>query len=162
MRIFHFDPQTLAFAGEGVARVDPMGHAEDVRSAQDAHAASGSEEPFDPASVPKTKFLIPAFATDAEPPAEKSGFTRTFREGAWTLAKDQEPEPENPPPAKTWDDVRADRDVLLAASDWTQLPDTPLASSAVDAWKAYRKALRDLTSSSGDPAAVVFPQPPKA
>jgi len=38
--------------------------------------------------------------------------------------------------------ARVQRDQLLAASDWTQLPDVPLATK--DAWAAYRQALRDL------------------
>lgn len=36
------------------------------------------------------------------------------------------------------------RDQRLAASDWTQLPDSPLNASQRKAWADYRKALRDL------------------
>ena len=38
--------------------------------------------------------------------------------------------------------ARLQRDQLLAASDWTQLPDVPLATK--EAWATYRQALRDL------------------
>lgn len=39
---------------------------------------------------------------------------------------------------------RRRRDQLLAASDWTQLPDSPLSSSERAAWGEYRQQLRDL------------------
>lgn len=49
---------------------------------------------------------------------------------------------------------RRQRDRLLAASDWTQLPDSPLASGWRDAWATYRYALRNLDMTGTDwPAA---------
>ena len=39
---------------------------------------------------------------------------------------------------------RRRRDQLLAASDWTQLPDSPLSSSERAAWGEYSQQLRDL------------------
>ncbi len=39
---------------------------------------------------------------------------------------------------------RQRRDQLLAASDWTQLPDTPLSEDDRTEWAIYRQALRDL------------------
>lgn len=55
------------------------------------------------------------------------------------------------------DDIRATRNTLLAASDWTQLPDAPVDQTA---WSAYRQALRDITDQEGFPANVVWPVPP--
>ena len=52
---------------------------------------------------------------------------------------------------------RARRTQLLAASDWTQLPDVPTATQA--AWAGYRQALRDITNQP-DPASIVWPTPP--
>lgn len=40
---------------------------------------------IDPVS---NKYMIPAFATDIEPPQEKEGFQRYFKEGAWHYVKD--------------------------------------------------------------------------
>ena len=54
--------------------------------------------------------------------------------------------------------VRAERDRLLAESDWTQLPDVPLTTK--EAWAAYRQALRDITEQPGFPFDVVWPEPP--
>ena len=56
-----------------------------------------------------------------------------------------------------WRKVRTKRNDLLAASDWTQLPDVPLATK--EAWAAYRQALRDITEQP-DPFNIVWPVPP--
>lgn len=39
---------------------------------------------------------------------------------------------------------RAERDRRLKASDWTQLPDSPIAEPERTAWAQYRQQLRDL------------------
>ncbi len=59
-------------------------------------------------------------------------------------------------PARKWARIRAQRDQLLAASDWRAMPDAPTMS---DAWTAYRQALRDVPSQS-DPDNIVFPEEP--
>jgi hypothetical protein len=41
--------------------------------------------------------------------------------------------------------IRVERNNLLKQSDWTQLPDSPLAQEEKTAWKNYRQQLRDLT-----------------
>jgi len=56
-----------------------------------------------------------------------------------------------------WAAVREKRDFLLAASDYTQLPDVSLPNK--EAWVTYRQALRDITTLS-DPYNVVWPTPP--
>jgi hypothetical protein len=40
--------------------------------------------------------------------------------------------------------VRNQRDQLLAQSDWTQMPDSPLSPEVKAAWAQYRQELRDL------------------
>lgn len=49
-----------------------------------------------------------------------------------------------PDPAELEAARRRQRDRLLAESDWTQLPDSPLSAEQRLAWAAYRQALRDL------------------
>ena len=81
--------------------------------------------------------------------------------------------PEKPSEFHTWDwptlewiqdralaekSVRAKRQSLLTASDWTQLPDVPLETKA--AWATYRQALRDITDQAGFPFDVVWPVAP--
>lgn len=42
-----------------------------------------------------------------------------------------------------WEDVRIERDKLLAETDWRALQDT---TTMPEAWTTYRQALRDITS----------------
>lgn len=44
--------------------------------------------------------------------------------------------------------IRAKRDVLLSASDWTQLSDSPLSDDLKTKWREYRQALRDRPAST--------------
>ena len=62
-----------------------------------------------------------------------------------------------PPPVTTWDDVRAERDALLAASDWTQVADAPVDAGV---WAAYRQELRDIPQTFETADAVVWPEAP--
>jgi DMSO/TMAO reductase YedYZ molybdopterin-dependent catalytic subunit len=54
--------------------------------------------------------------------------------------------------------IRAERDTLLTASDWTQASDIPQATK--DKWATYRQALRDIPQQEGFPATVVWPTQP--
>lgn len=56
-----------------------------------------------------------------------------------------------------WARIRAQRDALLAASDWRAMPDAPTMSAD---WTNYREALRNLPSTQADPDNVVFPEEP--
>ena len=56
-----------------------------------------------------------------------------------------------------WDTVRVQRDELLKESDFSQLDDSPVDKQA---WKTYRKALRDITDDFENPEGVVFPKKP--
>lgn len=42
-------------------------------------------------------------------------------------------------------ELRMWRDRLLAESDWTQMPDSPLTDSQKTQWATYRQSLRDMT-----------------
>ena len=58
-------------------------------------------------------------------------------------------------------DLRITRNGLLAETDWTVLPDSPIADKT--AWQTYRTELRDLTNgltTVEDIEAVVFPTKP--
>lgn len=59
--------------------------------------------------------------------------------------------------------LRTERDRRLLICDWTQLPDVPLSASQVQAWRSYRKALRDtpeMVQAQGWDGAVTWPTPP--
>lgn len=53
--------------------------------------------------------------------------------------------------------VRAQRDELLTASDWTQVADAPVDQAA---WASYRQALRDIPQQEGFPENVIWPEQP--
>jgi hypothetical protein len=53
--------------------------------------------------------------------------------------------------------VRAERDRLLAGCDWTQVADAPVDQAD---WAAYRQALRDVPEQAGFPGAVEWPGVP--
>jgi hypothetical protein len=53
--------------------------------------------------------------------------------------------------------LRAERDKLLSACDWTQISD---ASVDKVAWATYRQELRDLPENTIDPENPIWPIPP--
>lgn len=61
------------------------------------------------------------------------------------VARDFEPNAEELLAAR-----RRHRDRLLAGSDWTQLPDSPLDADTRFAWASYRQQLRDLDMAGTD------------
>jgi len=61
-------------------------------------------------------------------------------------------------PARALAELREQRNALLTASDWTQLPDAPTANAA--AWRLYRQALRDLPQRTVYPNAPTWPTAP--
>lgn len=84
-----------------------------------------------------------------EPPASP-GAGYVFDDGAFAWVFD---------PAVASEEARAHRAGLLAACDWTQLPDVPVAIKT--AWAAYRQALRDITDQPGYPENIIWPIAPQ-
>jgi len=76
-----------------------------------------------------------------------------------TKRLNKKPPPPPPTTAELWAQVRAKRNGLLAQSDWTQLPDSPLTAAQKQAWAAYRQALRDITKQA-DPNNIQWPGVP--
>ena len=58
----------------------------------------------------------------------------------------------------TWEQVRKERDILLAQTDWRAVKDRTMSQG----WKDYRTALRDLPQnhSESNDAADNFPEAP--
>ena len=62
-----------------------------------------------------------------------------------------------------WTLIRAERDRLLANSDWTQGGDSPLASGKKTEWATYRTKLRDVPKDQKDKttyASITWPSQP--
>ena len=80
-----------------------------------------------------------------------------------TAGPDGKPVAAPPPPLpheQLTANLRATRDNLLAACDWTQVADAPLTDTARASWVTYRQQLRDLPATTQDPADVTWPAPP--
>ena len=56
--------------------------------------------------------------------------------------------------------VRAERNALLGASDWTQLGDATLGDHTAEEWRIYRQALKDVPQNYGRVSEVVWPEDP--
>jgi hypothetical protein len=54
-------------------------------------------------------------------------------------------------------EVRAKRNTKLSETDWTQITD---ATTDKQAWATYRQALRDVTTQSGFPWTITWPDAP--
>lgn len=57
-------------------------------------------------------------------------------------------------------DKRIQRDGMIAACDWTQIPDSPLTTIQRTAWATYREALRNVPAQAGFPGAIDWPAAP--
>lgn len=57
--------------------------------------------------------------------------------------------------------VRAERDMKIAETDYYMMPDYPADPETLEVVKNYRKALRDITLQSGFPRDVEWPVVPK-
>lgn len=65
------------------------------------------------------------------------------------------------PPARTWNDIRGLRAILLQRCDWTQVADADLTTEERAAWATYRQALRDLPETYATPGEVIWPTAPE-
>ena len=57
-------------------------------------------------------------------------------------------------------DAKAKRDELLKASDWVTLRSADTGQPIPPEWSAYRAALRDITTQSGYPTTIEWPEAP--
>lgn len=83
-------------------------------------------------------------------------------DGVWTqnyVVSELDPEASAEKIKAQWDVVRAERNKLIAACDWTQLSDAALTNLQTAEWALYRQALRDITT-QGDPFNINWPVSP--
>ena len=64
--------------------------------------------------------------------------------------------PVSTPAELAWNQAKS----LLAASDWSMLPDVPLLTGDKQLWQAYRKALREVRLQVGFPDNINWPVKP--
>ena len=92
-----------------------------------------------------TKYWLPDDNWQAEPREMKD--LGPLPDGAVTVR----PEKPAPTEAELFQQLRAERDRRLAATDYLLMPDYPLDDTLKGAVQAYRQALRDLPSQEGAP-----------
>ena len=78
-------------------------------------------------------------------------------DGVTTTAAEQETAYKAQKDAEQAKSVRATRDAKLAECDWTQVADAPVDKAV---WATYRQALRDITTQTGFPWTVTYPEKP--
>ena len=94
---------------------------------------------------------------DKSNPSSKDIFDRCVAGDFGAISEYEPPAP--PTDGEIVVEVRAQRNRLLLASDWTQLPDVPQATK--DLWATYRQALRDVPQQEGFPQNVTWPTAPQ-
>ena len=83
----------------------------------------------------------------------------TLIEGVWTLGWTARNLTADEIEAEATE-IRSVRNGLLANSDWTQMPDSPLDDSTKTSWATYRTALRDISTQAGFPTNITWPTAP--
>ena len=81
-------------------------------------------------------------------------------DGAWYTkysVADMDDEAKAAKDAEQAKSVRDQRNTKLSESDWTQVADAPVDKAA---WATYRQALRDITTQTGFPWEVTWPDAP--
>lgn len=58
-------------------------------------------------------------------------------------------------------DARAQRDSLIAETDWTQVLDAPISAECIEAFRVYRQALRDVPQQKNFPYDIIWPEKPE-
>ena len=89
MKIYHYHPNTQQLIAAGVA---------------------------DPSPLESGKWLVPAHATELEPPAAVEGKTRHFVDGAWVYQDIAQPQTPPPPPPLEGDALLASQISALEAT----------------------------------------------
>lgn len=128
--------------------------------------SNGSEVIAYPDPKNPNRIALPAGSTEIAPPNfDRSTHTCAFDGTQWVVTEILVPEPEPAPePIPAMDQLRMQRDSLIAKTDWRMLPDYP--GSNQTEWQTYRQALRDITTQTpsldadGTLTGINWPTPP--
>ena len=96
--------------------------------------------------------------TPEEPDIETvlSGVTMPYTDSNYAIAQAEAWQGE-----VTVEEIRAQRDKLLADTDWTQTLDAPIDAATRESMRTYRQALRDVPQQDGFPADIQWPELPE-
>ena len=110
--------------------------------------------------VHKKKIVTPPYFNPATQVREES--PSVLIDGIWTqsyIVSDLDPSAVTANTEAQWSNIRSERNRLLVACDWTQLPDAALTNIQTAAWAIYRQSLRDITQQA-NPFNIVWPEIP--
>lgn len=116
-----------------------------------------TEEQVEHFGVHKKQIVTPPYHDPATQSLEEG--PALLIDGVWTqnyIVTDLSADESAAKVGAQWNVIRVERNKLLVASDWTQLPDAPVNAAA---WATYRQALRDVTTQA-NPFAIVWPESP--
>ena len=128
--------------------------------------SNGSEVIAYPDPKNPDRIALPAGSTEIAPPNfDRSTHTCAFDGTQWVVTEIPVPEPDpTPEPISAMDQLRMQRDGLIAQTDWRMLPDYPGTNQTE--WQTYRQALRDITTQTpsldenGQLTGITWPTPP--
>tara|TARA_B110000858_G_C17732647_1_gene440914 strand:- start:39 stop:428 length:390 start_codon:yes stop_codon:yes gene_type:complete len=113
---------------------------------------TADQDPIDASNM-----LIPAGCVETAPPTTTDEQLARWDGTAWAVedipAPEADPDDEPVDPAVT---ARAERDGLIAATDWWALSDRTMTAEQT----AYRQALRDITDQADFPTNITWPTKP--
>lgn len=139
----------VAFGSEGTGS---WGYKEDHRNKDLYLISNGQKYEFGPQFDGVGS--IPDWLTTVAPPSEYHSWDVNSQ--TWTI-KSADAARRNNDLATA---ARSKRNALISESDWTQMPDSPKYNDPD--WMAYRQALRDISSQSGFPEYIEWPEVPDA
>lgn len=119
------------------------------------HVGSLTPEQVQHFGVHKKQIVTPPYFDPATQVREEG--PALLIDGIWTqnyIVTDLDADASAAKVGAQWAVIRAERNRLLAACDWTQLPDAPANAAA---WATYRQALRDITTQA-NPFNIVWPE----
>ena len=113
------------------------------------------EDPKEPG-----RYALPASSTEVAPPLFNAENELCSWNGvSWDVTQKPEPEAKpEPEPVDQWTEMRMERDMKLANSDWRVNSDYPYDDQT--AWISYRSQLRDLPSTITDINNITWPTEP--
>jgi hypothetical protein len=114
-----------------------------------------TEEQVERFGVHKKQIVTPPYHDPATQSLEEG--PALLIDGVWTqnyIVSELNPDAAAVKVGAQWAAIRAERNRLLVASDWTQLPDAPVDAAA---WATHRQALRDITTQD-NPFSIVWPE----
>lgn len=104
-------------------------------------------------------FLIPSGCVEIAPPDFSNEQFARWDGTSWIIEDMPTPEPTpQPAPIDTALEARAERNAMLAASDWTQLVDAHVDQVI---WANYRQLLRDVPAQPEFPTNINWPTKPE-